>query len=64
MDIDSYSSMKSKNIIISSDYPDKSEIIPSLGIVYLKPQKQEIDTIIHIDAYTIKEQFQYMHERN
>ena len=64
VDIDSYSSMKSKNIIISSDYPDKSEIIPSLGIVYLKPQKQEIDTIIHIDAYTIKEQFQYMHERN
>jgi len=64
VDIDSYSSMKNRNIIISSDYPDKSEIIPSLGIVYLKPLKQEIDTIIHIDASIIKEQFQYILQKN
>ena len=64
VDIDSYSSIKNKNIKIYSDYPDKSEIIPSLGIVYLKPQKQEVDTIIYIDAFTIKEQFQYILQRN
>jgi len=64
VDIDSYSSMKNRNIILSSDYPDKSEIIPSLGIVYLKPLKQEIDTIIHIDASIIKEQFQYILQKN
>lgn len=64
VDIDSYSSIKNKNIKIYSDYPDKSEIIPSLGIVYLKPQKQEVDTIIYIDAFIIKEQFQYILQRN
>jgi len=64
VDIDSYSSMKNRNIILSSDYPKKTEIIPSLGIVYLKPLKQEIDTIIHIDASIIKEQFQYILQKN
>lgn len=64
VDIDSYASMKDKNIIITSDYPDKSTVIPSLGIVYLKPQKQEVDTIIHIDASIIKEQFEYILQRN
>lgn len=60
VDIDSYSSINDKNIIISSDYPDNLKLIPSLGIVYLNPQKQKIDTIIHIDAFKINEQFQYI----
>ena len=64
VDIDSYSSVNSSNIILSSDYPHKSDIIPSLGIVYLKPQKQEIDTIIYIDSYKINEQFRYILQKN
>ena len=63
VDIDMFTSLHSPNIIISNGYPVSSTVLPRLGIVYLKPETQDADTTIAIDASRIEEQFKFILEK-
>lgn len=63
VDLDKFSALNLKNVHISRNIREKGNIIPDLGIVYLKENKQEIDTIISISPEKFIEQINYIKER-
>lgn len=63
VDIDKSISSNTKNVVISRNIRRQGEIIPNLGIVYLKENTIEVDTIISIDALIISEQLAYIENR-
>lgn len=63
VDVDKFVKSKTKNIIISRNIRKQSEIIPNLGVVYLRENGNEVDTIVSIDASTLSEQLAYIEDR-
>ncbi|MDO5664531.1 MAG: hypothetical protein Q4G63_04630 [Bacteroidia bacterium] len=64
VDIDRFIALNTKDVVISKEPREGVGIIPNLGIIYLKENISEIDTIISIDASIITEQLKYIDERN
>lgn len=64
VDIDSFAAMHLNNVIIIRKSREPGKTIPYLGIIYLKENLNEVDTILSIDATSIIEQMNYMKMRN
>lgn len=65
VDLERFAKHNSKNIIISHTIREHGNVLPDLGIIYLKKDKNktEVDTIILIDPLTIKDQLNYIENR-
>ncbi|MPM37494.1 hypothetical protein SDC9_84111 [bioreactor metagenome] len=63
VDIDKFLDLNAKNIFVSRNIRKQSKILPDLGIIYLKENSNEVDTIISINASTIREQLNYIENK-
>lgn len=64
IDLDKFINLKAKNILISRNIREQSEILPDLGIIYLKKSTKEVDSVISLDTSNIVEQLKYISARN
>lgn len=62
VDLDRFNSLELKNIIYSNQVKSFNELIPNLGIAYIKDSR--LDTIVALNAETFADQLEYIVDHN
>lgn len=63
VDLNRFTSLGMKNVVISNETYDQKTVIPSLGVVYLSKDDNRVDTIISVDAASFADKLNYIDSR-